>query len=194
MKNKINAKDFVNEFKTNRVVNTKADPNAVSNFIKDRLDIVEYIPFKEKRDIVEMVVAQNIKEDNGIKRYDSIGSYMSFVVAMLVAHTALDMSTNPVDDYDELSRNGLLEPIVSTFKGDYDECDILLKMTIAEKLEDNNFNILVGKFLNGVLEEFNAFSDVVKEKLGNLNLKDIIDADIKEEDVTKLLSVLDKLK
>ena len=113
---------------------------------------------------------------------------------MLVAHTALEMSTNPVDDYDELSRNGLLEPIVSTFKGDYDECDILLKMTIAEKLEDNNFNILVGKFLNGVLEEFNAFSDVVKEKLGNLNLKDIIDADIKEEDVTKLISVLDKLK
>ena len=194
MENKISVKDFVNEFKINRVVNTKADPNGVSNFIRDKLQINEYIPFNKKREIVEMIVAQNLTEEDGIKHYDSIGSYMGFVIAMLVAHTALEMSENPIDDYDELSKNGLLEPIVGAFKKDYDESEVLLKMTIAAKLEDNNLNVLIGKFLNGISEKINAFSDVAKDKLGNLNLKDIIGANIKEEDITKLISVLDTLK
>ena len=174
MENKISVKDFVNEFKINRVVNTKADPNGVSNFIRDKLQINEYIPFNKKREIAEMIVAQNLTEEDGIKHYDSIGSYMGFVIAMLVAHTALEMSANPIDDYDE--------------------SEVLLKMTIAAKLEDNNLNVLIGKFLNGISEKINAFSDVAKDKLGNLNLKDIIGANIKEEDITKLISVLDTLK
>ena len=194
MENKISIKDFVNEVKTNRIVNTKADPNAMSNFIRDRLQINEYIPFNEKRKIVEMVVMQNLKEEDGVKHYDSIGSYMSFIIAMLISHTTLEMSENPFDDYDELSKNGLLEPIMGTFKKDYDECETLLKATIVEKLEDNNLNVLVGKFLNNILKRFDAFGDVVKDKFGNVNLKDIIGANIKEEDITKLIGVLDKLK
>lgn len=191
---KITVEDFINEFKEKKVMNTKIEPDGVEKFIRAKLNIKTYVPFVEKREIVEMVVAQNLQDEDGVKRYDSIGSYMSFVVAMLASHTDFEISKNPIDDYDELSKNGLLELVIGMFKKDYDESEVLLKMTIAAKLEDNNLNILVGKFSNKVLEKIDVVVDVLKDKISKVKLKDIMGADIKKEDIAKLIGALDKLK
>lgn len=175
--------EFVKNFQESKIMNTKINPNAVSDYLNKELEIKAYIPFNRKRQIAEMIVKQNISVVDGIKKYDDIGSYVSLIVASIVAHTNLQFSDDPVDDYDILAASGLLPQIIAEFQGSHEEIGILLKMAIASELEDNNVNVLVGRFLNKI-----------SQKLEDFNPKDIFGADIKEEDLAKFSSFLDKLK
>ena len=184
--------DFISDFKEKKVTNTKLDPDAVSKYIRKELEVRDYIPFREKRMIAEMVVAQNIKEVDGIKKYDNIDSYIGFVVASIASHTNIEFSDDPVADYDLLAESGLLPQIIAEFQSSHDEIDILLKMALASELEDNNVNILVGKFLNGILQKLDGVGDVLKDKLGDFDIKNILGANFKEEDLAKLSGFLNK--
>lgn len=185
--------EFIENFKTARIQNSKVNPNAVSEYITKELEIKGYIPFREKRRIAEMIVEQNISFVDGIKKYDDINGYVSLVVASIAAHTALQFDEDPVEDYDLLAESGLLTQIIAEFQGSHEEIGILLKMAVASELEDNNVNVLVGHFLDGVLHKIDGVSEVLKVKIENLDVKDLL-GDIKQEDLAKLSGLLDKLK
>lgn len=184
--------EFVKVFTEKKIMNTRINENAVSEYLCKELEIKSYIPFREKREIAEMIVAQNIKVVDGIKKYDDIDSYVSLVVASIAAHTNLEFGADPVADYDLLAETGLLAQIISEFQSSHEEIGILLKMAIASELEDNNINVFVGKFLNGILQRIDTVGGVLKDKLGDLNLKDILGSDIKQEDLAKLKGFLDR--
>lgn len=186
--------NFINEFNEKKIRNTQANPNAVSEYIRRSLDIKKYILFREKRTIAEMIVEQNITEVDGIKRYNTINAYVSFVIAMLSAHTNLEFSEDPVADYDLLAESGLLPQIVAEFQNDYNECEIILKMELAMKLEDNNVNVLIGHFLDSILKKLEGASEVLNEKFKDVNFNDILGVDINKENLAKLSGFLDKLK
>lgn len=183
---------FLKELNEKKVKNTTIAPDAVGEYLRKTLEIKTYLPFREKRQIAETVVKQNTTEIDGVKRNDTINQYISFVVAMLSAHSNLEFSDDPVADYDLLAASGLLPQIITEFKASYDECDIILKMALAMELEDNNINVLVGKFLNGILQRLDGVGEIVKGKLSNFDLKDILGADFKQEDLAKLSGFLDK--
>jgi hypothetical protein len=103
-------KEFVKDFKEKKIQNTRLDENAVSKYIREALSVKTYIPFREKRLIVETVVAANTNEIDGIKRHDAINAFIGFVTAMLKAHTNLEFSNDPVEDYDLLAESGLFAP------------------------------------------------------------------------------------
>ena len=193
MKEKIKVQDFCNEFVEKKIMNNKINPNAVEDFIRDKLDIVEYLPFNTKREIVDMIVGKVVIEEDGIKRADGIAQFLSFIVAMVASHTTLVFSDKPEEDYDALSKSGLLEHIVAMFKKDVDEIDVLLKVAIADELADNNLNVIIGKFLNGILGKLDGIVDIVKGMAENLDLSDLLDTNINKEDVAKLISFVDKL-
>lgn len=185
--------EFVEKFKTARVQNSKINPNAVSEYLQRELNIKTYIPFNTKRKIAEMIVEQYTKEVDGIKKHDNISAYVGFVTAMISAHTTLEFGQDPVADYDLLSESGLLPQIVAEFQESYNECDVVLKMALAMKLEDNNINVLIGHFLDNILKKLDGVSDVLKGRLDNFDLKDIL-GDFNQEDLNELSSFLDKLK
>lgn len=189
----ITVKDFVQEFKDKKITNTKIAPDAVGAYIKEKLEIKTYIPFRQKREIAEMIVSQNIKEVDGIKKYDDIGSYVSLVVASIVSHTDLEFGEDVIADYDLLAESGLFGQIIAQFQGSHDEIGILLTMATTAELEDNNVNVLVGHFLNNVLQKLDGFSEVLKDKVENLDIKDVLGADFKQEDLNKLSGFLDRL-
>lgn len=189
----MNVKNFVEAFANNKVQNTKLNEHAVSDYLKKELEIKTYIPFRLKRQIAEIVVSQNTERVDGIKKHDSVSTYVSFIVASLTAHTNLQFGEDPVADYDLLAESGLLPLIIAEFETSHSECDIVLKMVLAMELEDNNINVLIGKFLNGILEKLDVVGDVLKDKLGNFDLKDILGADFKQEDLAKLSGFLNKL-
>lgn len=184
--------DFVNEFKENKIQNTKINEHAISDYIKNTLDVKTYIPFITKRAIVEEVVMQNTKEVDGIKKNDSINQYISFVCVMLKSHTNLEFSEDPVADYDLLAESGLLPLIIAEFKASYDECDILLKMALASELENNNINVIVGRFLNGILNKLDDFSSALKDKFGDIDINNFLGANFNDEDLAKLSGFLNK--
>ena len=184
--------EFIEKFKKNKIANTKTDNTVVSNFIKKELEVREYVPFKEKRAIIELLVLKNIEVVDGVKKHDAISGYVSFVSAMLVAHTNLELSEDPVADYDVLSENKLLAPIIETFRESYDECDVLLKMALTSELEDNNVNMLFGRFLNNILERLDSVGEVIKSTIGEVDINSILGEQFNQEDIAKLSSFLNK--
>lgn len=184
--------NFIDDFKSKKIMNTKIDTDAVSKYLKKELEIKTYLPFRTKRQIVEMVVAQNTDWVDGIKKHDSINAYIGFVVAMISAHTSLQFSDDPVADYDLLAESGLLPQIIAEFKESYDECDVLLKMSLAMELEDNNVNVLFSKFLNSILQRVDDVFELAKDALGNGDIKNILGESFKEEDLAKLTSFLNR--
>ena len=185
--------DFVQGFKDKKIMNTKVDTDAVGKYIKETLEVREYVPFKEKRAIVELIVLNNIKVVDGVKKNDSISQYISFITAMLTAHTNLEFSEDPVADYDILSESGLLTPIIDTFKTDYSECDVLLKMALANELEDNNVNIVFGKFLNSILYRLDVIGEYIKSSVDGVDINSILGESFNQEDLAKLSSFLDNI-
>ena len=186
--------EFIENYKTKKFINTKQGVDEKSEYLRKELGIRTYIPFKEKREIAEMIVAQNIKEINGVKKYDSINGYVSFIVASIIAHTSLSFSEDPVADYDLLAESGLLMEIISEFKGSHDEIEIILKMALEMALEDNDMRILIGRFLDQIIGMLSGVSSVFEDKLEGFDFKDILGRNFKEEDLAKLSGLLNKIK
>lgn len=182
--------EFIQTFKERKITNTKLAPNAVQEYIVGKLDITPYISFNDKKQIAEMIVEKYTTEVNGIKKHDSISAYVGFVGAMINAHTSLEFSEDVIGDYDLLVESGLLPHIIDEFRDDYNESEVLLKMTLTSELEDNNINVLIGRFLDKVLKKLDSVEDIIQK----VNPKDLLGVDIKQEDVAALSGLLDKLK
>ena len=185
-------KDFVEDFKSKKIVNTKINDHAISDYIKEKLEIKTYIPFKLKRSIVEMVISQNIELVDGIKKIDPFDEYVGFVVSMLGVHTLLEFSDDPVVDYDLLAENKLLPLIIAEFQESYDECGVLLKMARNTELSDNNIEATFGRFLDSVLNKLDIVGESLKNALSDINIEDLFNGIFKEEDLTRLKGFLDK--
>ena len=186
--------EFVEAYKAKRFMITKNGVDEKSEWLRSELEIKTYIPFREKRKIAEMIVTQNIKEVDGVKKYDSIDGYVSFIIASIATHTNLQFREDPVADYDLLAESGLLGEIVAEFQASHEEIDLLLHMTLDMELEDNEINAIIGRFLNKISEMLDGVNSTLKNKIENFDLNNILGADIKPEDLAKLSGFLDKIK
>ena len=185
--------ELVSKFKEKKIINNKFQPDAIGDFIRANVKIKTYIPFMDKKQIAEMVINNNISEEHGIKRVSPTGQFIGFIMAMITAHTDLEVDTDdPIADYDALSESGLLEIIISQFERDYSECDVVLKMVLASEMEDNNFNVVVARFLDGILDKLDGVGDGIKNMFEGIDLKSILGADFKKEDLVKLNDFLNK--
>ena len=181
-------KEFVENYKAKRFMNTKLGTDERVEWLRKELEIKSYIPFREKRKIAEMIVDQNIKVVDGIKKYDNISAYIGFIMASIVAHTSLECSDDPIADYDLLAESGLLAQIVAEFQESHNEIDILLKMALASELEDNQPGALIGRFLDDVLKKLDGAAGMLNGALGNLDLNEIFS----EEGMAKIIGLLNK--
>lgn len=181
-------REFCEAYKAKNFMNTKQGVEERIEWIKKEIGVKEYIPFMTKRKIAETIVEQNIEVVDGLKKYDAIGAYIGLVVASIMAHTELQFSSNPIDDYDELAECGLLPQIVAMFQESHNEIDILLKMAVAYELEDNQPGALIGRFLDGVLNKLDGASEALKGIIGNIDLEKMLS----EENVAKIVGLLNK--
>lgn len=181
-------KEFVSAYKAKNFMNTKQGIEERIEWIKKEICVREYIPFRDKRKIAEMIVEQNIEMVDGIKKYRNIDAYIGFIMASIVAHTNLECGNDPTSDYDLLAENGLLSQIVAMFQESHNEVDILLKMALAAELEDNNTNVLIGHFLDAILQKAEGLSIVLKDMVGDLDVEDIFN----NENVAKIIGLLNK--
>lgn len=185
--------NFIEEFKNKKIKNTQANPDAVGAYIRKTLEIKAYIPFSTKKQIAEMIVEQNSTVESGIVKIDGVGQFIGFIMAMLAAHTDLQINVeDPISDYDALSEAGLLESIIAQFEKSYSECEVILKMVAADALADNNLNAVVARFLDGILGKLDGVSDGLKNMLEGIDLNSVLGANFNEGDLSQLKGFLDK--
>lgn len=165
----------------------KADKNALQNFIKQTLNIKSYISIKEKKQLVEDIVSETIIYENGLLKFNGIDQYIVYAMKCIEAYTDLELSDDIENDYDELSKVGLLEPITSTFAEEYKTVLTLLQMQCDYILMDNSISSKVGVFLTRVSSIIDKLANSLTNSVDNF---DISKLNIDKKDIEKITEFL----
>lgn len=186
--------EFVNNFIDKKVMNTAVNQNAVSDYLKKELEVKDYVPFAEKRDLCARVLeACNTKDDSGLVKVDSISRYILFTISIISKYTNLEFSSgeeeiDSLDEYDMLCQNNLLNPILDIIGGEYTTCNNMLNMMMDDIVSNNNtVENVVGTVLG-------KFSDSLDELVSALaNKVESMDLDLSQIDIDKYSGLIEKL-
>ena len=99
---------------------------SIMDIVNDIVKPVAYIPYEKKIELVDSVI-QSAKG----QKYETPFRYRQLIIALINAYTNLEMA---IDDFDTLSMNGLLNPIMMTFKSEYIICESLMKMMVDDSV------------------------------------------------------------
>lgn len=191
----MNIKTFVEAYKAKKFMVTKNGVDERFEYIKKELSVKEYIPFEEKKAIVQTVLTNCSKITDGVVTIDSIQKYILFTMSMLIAYTNLepDEGVDIFETYDMLCSQNiddgtLLDAIIKTFELEYVRCNDILNMMTADLLAENNIEKQVGKFLTNLSDKINKFGDGLIDKIGDFG------ADLGQLDIDKLTNMIAKIK
>lgn len=187
--------EFVEKFENDKVTNSKINPNAISEYIKKELEVKNYLPFADKRELCARVLnACNDIDENGLVKVDSVSRYITFTIAILSKYTNLEFSSgedkevDSLDEYDMLCQKGLLNPILDVIGGEYATCNNILNMMMEDIISNNNTveNVL-GVASDKLLSSVDKIVDALADKIDELEL------DLSQIDIEKLTWVKDLL-
>ncbi len=187
--------EFINEFKTKKIMNTTINPNAVSEYIKKELAVKDYLPFAEKREICARVLEIcNKKDINGLVKVDSVSRYIVFTLLIISKYTNLEFSSgkdkelDSLDEYDMLCQADLLNPILDVIGTEYNTCNNILNMMMTDVIaNNNNIENVLGNTTKKLLEIVDSFVDVLSDKVESLNL------DLNQIDIDKYKGLIEQL-
>lgn len=187
--------ELINDFKARKIMNTKTDTTIVSKYLKEKLEIKDYLPFAEKRELCARVLETcNTRDNSGLVQVDSVSRYIIFTISILSTYTNLEFSSgedaefNSLDEYDMLCQANLLNPILDVIGEEYISCNNLLNMMMADIVANNNtVESVLGNALNKLLNIIDEFADILSEKAKGLNL------DLNQIDINKYKWLIDLL-
>lgn len=185
-------KEFINDFKSKKIMNTKIDTDAVSKYLKKELEVKNYVPFVEKRELCERVLnACNVKDENGLVKVDSVSRYIIFTLSVISKYTNLEFSSgkefDSLDEYDMLCQANLLNPILDVIGAEYTTCNNMLNMMMDDIVSNNNtVENVVGTILSRIGDSIDEFISVIADKVESMNL------DLSQIDIDKYKGLIDK--
>lgn len=165
-------------------------------YLKKTLEIKEYVPFAEKRELCAKVLntCNKIDTSNGLVKVDSISRYIVFTIAILSTYTNLEFSSgqdteiDSLDEYDMLCRHNLLNPILDAIGAEYTTCNNILNMMMTDVIaNNNNIENVLGNTTKKLLEIVDSFVDVLSDKVESLNL------DLNQIDIDKYKGLIEQL-
>lgn len=162
--------EFIEYMRKN--VNKTTREDQVASMVKKQLEVKDYLGIKQKRNLIDDIVNASVLFENGVFKFDAISKYVYFTMYTIAAYTNLELSDDIENDFDELSREKLLPVVINTIQAEYDDVNILLQMQCDAILENNSIEVVVGKFLDGVLGFLENVESGLKNGLGQFsNLK-----------------------
>lgn len=190
----MNIFNFVQNFKQKQVMNTRIAPDAIEQYIKKELEVKDYLPFAEKRELCTKVLnACNTKENNGLVKVDSVTRYIIFTISIISKYTNLEFSSgtdeevDSLDEYDMLCQANLLNPILDVIGEEYVTCNNILNMMMADIVANNNtVESVVGHTMGKISQSVDDLVNVLAEKVEELNL------DLGEINIDKILGLIQK--
>lgn len=178
--------DFINNPK-----NKMLKKDQLQQMITKTLEVKSYISIKDKKDLIDNIVNHCILFDNGVFKFNEIDKYICFTMMTIAAYTNLELSFNMEEDYDMLCEAKLLNAVVETFAGEYDNVKLLLAMQCDYILSDNNIEAQIGRMLTNVLDKFDVFSNQLSAKLDSFSL-DQLPVDI--DNIKKIIEFVNTQK
>ena len=151
------------------------------------LEVKDYLSIKQKKELIDYIVNDCILYENGVFKFDNIDKYICFTMRTIAAYTNLELSDDMEEDYNTLYEARLLDVIISTFKKEYDDVNVLLQMKCEYILSGNSIEAQVGKFLNGLLEKIDDFANVLNNKFGDFDINKL---PVSKEELLKLLDFI----
>ena len=164
-------------------------PDQFQLALAKELEVKKYLSVKDKKELIDNIVNECILYSDGIFKFDDIEKYIVFTMKTIAAYTNLEMTDDIEADYDALCESGLLNNIIDLFVGEYENISMLLQMKCNYVLSSNSVESQIGRFLDNILEKVDMISSVMSEKVDKF---DISKLPINKEDLTKLLSFINK--
>lgn len=155
----------------------------IQAFLKKELNVKEYLSIKAKKELVENIVDACILYADGIFKFDDIDKYICFTMKVIEAYTGLELSSDMEEDYDMLCEAKLLNPVIDTFKAEYDEVNILLQMKCEYVLHENTIEAQLGRFFENVTDKLDLLVKALSEQVSNFDMKNL---SFNAEDLQKL--------
>ena len=184
--------EFIDNFKEKKIMNTKVAPDAVSEYIKKELEVKDYMPFIEKRELCERVLnACNVKDENGLIKVDGVSRYIIFTLSVISKYTNLEFSSgeefDSLDEYDMLCQANLLNPILDVIGAEYTTCNNMLNMMMEDIMTNNNtIENVIGAVLGRLGDSIDDFITVISDKVESMNL------DLSQIDIDKYKGVIEQ--
>ena len=163
----------------------------VQAFLKKELNIKDYISIKQKKELIESIVNECVLYEDGVFKFDDIDKYICFTMKTIATYTDIELSDDIENDYDLLCEAKLLNPIIGTFNGEYENVKVLLQMKCDYILSGNAIEAQFGRFLDGVLENLDSVIDVLSDKVGNFDMSKL---PIDMNDLGKLMEFVNSQK
>ena len=185
--------NFIDDFKSSKVVNSQIKPNAVGEYIKKTLEVKDYVPFAEKRELCAQVLnACNTKNDSGLIKVDSVSRYIIFTLSIISKYTNLEFSSgedeiDSLDEYDMLCQADLLNPILDVIGAEYTTCNNMLNMMMEDIMTNNNtIENVIGAVLGKLGDSIDDFITVISDKVESMNL------DLNQIDIDKYKGLIEQ--
>lgn len=182
-------KEFVENYKAKHFMVTKNGVDEKIEYLRKELELKEYIPFADKRELCAAVIEACCTKEDGLVKIDSVTRYIIFTISVISKYTALEFNSgeeyDSLDEYDMICESGLLNTILALIGDEYATCNNILNMMMEDVIANNNtVEAVLGHNLAKVSDSLDdligAFADKVEE----------MELDLSKIDIDKL----DKLK
>lgn len=163
----------------------------LQQFLEKTLEVKKYIGIKEKKSLIDDIVNSCIIYDDGILKFNEIDKYITFTMMTIASYTNLELSFDIENDYDELCSAKLLNAVIETFAGEYENVKLLLAMQCDYILSANNIESQLGRMLTSILDKVDVFSNLISNKLDSFNLDSLSD---NMNDINKIMEFINSQK
>lgn len=184
-------KEFVENYKAKKfMVISKNGIDEKVEYLKKELELKEYVPFADKRELCATVIDACCTKEGGLIKVDSVTRYIVFTISIISAYTALEFSSgedyDSLDEYDMLCEAGLLNPILALIGDEYATCNNILNMMMDDVVTNNNtVEAVLGHNIGKV-------SDALDDLIGTLADKiEEMEIDLSQIDIDKYKGILD---
>lgn len=163
----------------------------LQQFIAKTIEVKKYLSIKEKRVLIDDIINDCIIYEDGVYKFDDIDKYIAFTMKTIAAYTNLELSEDMENDYDELCEAKLLNTVIETFNGEYENVNLLLQMKCEYILSGNTIDAQFGKFLTGILNKVDVLVDTLSNKVEDFDLNKL---PINMENIGKLMQFVNSQK
>ena len=160
-------------------------------FLEKTLNVKKYISIKEKKSLIDDIIGACILYEDGIFKFDNIDKYITFTMKTIAAYTDLELSFDIEEDYDALCNAKLLNAVIETFSGEYENVNLLLQMKCEYILYGNSVEAQFGKFLTNVSDSVDRLTNSLSDKIDKFDIKNL---PINMDDFGKIMEFVNSQK